>query len=343
MRRLGKALALGVGLWCAACFAQGFSADRELEVVRNTFDVGNYREALKRCRDAMASQNFSEAQRMELNKYAGMAAFVLGDAPAAGDHLSKLLELNPDYVMDPFAFPPSAIQFFEELRKKNADTLNLVRQKIALREEQAKREAEERERARVAAEEQRRRLEQLAAQVTVRTVEKRSMALNFVPFGAGQFQQGRTGVGVALASAEGALAITSIIGYLAIESLKVSRTSATNGIPGTGTASHSDYGIPPERKGERDTWRLVKYGSAGAFWTVYAFGVVEAIYHHQDEVVTNSVDQVSVPPMPRPPSREGPSPAPVLRPSGDATPTPGPRPFLFPTSGGVGGGVTLSF
>ena len=36
----------------------------------------------------------------------------------------------------------------------------------------------------------------LGSRIKVRTIEKRSMLVNFIPFGAGQFQQGRTGWGV---------------------------------------------------------------------------------------------------------------------------------------------------
>ena len=332
MSRLPCAIAFSGLLWCTAALAQGASADREVDVVRATFEVGNYREALKRGREAMASQNFSEAQRIELNKYAGLAAFILGDTAGAEEHLYHLLQLNPDYVLDPFAFPPPAIKFFEDLRKKNADALNLVRQKISLREEQLRREAVERERARVAAEEQRRRIEQLAAQMTVKTVEKRSLALNFVPFGAGQFQQGRNGMGVTLAVVEGALGATSIIAWAVIESMiETKRYTFNSADPDHRTVTLIQTGIPANRIPERDAWRIVKYASGAAFYTAYGYGVVDALYHHEDQVVTTTTAPVPPPtPMVKPPS-------PDERPRTDA------RPFLFPTSGGVGAGVKLTF
>lgn len=324
MSRRPAAIALSALLVCAAAHAQGTSADREVDVVKATFEVGNYREALKRGREAMASQNFSEGQRIELNKYAGLAAFFLGDTVGAEEHLLHLLQLNPDYVLDPFAFPPPAIKFFEDLRRKSADALNLVRQKISLREEQLRREALERERARLAAEEQRRRVEQLAAQMTVRTVEKRSLALNFVPFGAGQFQQGRNGMGIALAVTEAGLGATSIIAWAVIQSM-IETKSATfrSADPDQKTITLYQTGIPQNRIREHDAWQIVKYASGAAFYTVYGYGVVDALYHHEDEVVTTTT--VPVPP----PSPE--------KPRTDA------RPYLFPTPGGVGAGVRLTF
>jgi hypothetical protein len=305
MSPLPRALALIAVLGGATALAQGASGDREVDLVRARFEVGSYREALQRGREAMASQNFSEPQRIELNKYTGLSAFILGDLASAEEHLHHLLELNPDYVLDPFACPPAAIKFFEELRKKYADSLSLVRQKITLREE---------EKARLAAEAQRRSIEQSSAPLTVKTIERRSFALNFVPFGAGQFQQGRNRLGVALATAQSVLGASSLMAYLAIESLKERRETQVRGIEGL--VEHVDDGIPANRQAERDNWRVVKYASAAAFYAIYAYGVTDALLHHQDEVVSE---------------------VPAVRRSAPA------QLSLYPTSGGAGVGVFLSF
>ncbi len=120
--------------------------ERELEIAKALFDAGNYKDALKRARDAMATANFTDDQRLELHRIAALAAFNTGDLEGAQRHALLLLQLNPDYVLDPFAAPPSAIKMFEQVRTKNADFLNLVRQQLTLRAQQEKREAEERER-----------------------------------------------------------------------------------------------------------------------------------------------------------------------------------------------------
>ncbi len=215
---------------CAAALLFGASAsaqvvsEREVEITKALFDSGQYAEALKRANSAMSLANFTEPQRIEMQKIAALSAFNLGQSAEANKHFSQLLQLNPDYVLDPFAVPPTAIKQFEQVRKEMADSLNLIRQQIALRAEQDKRL----EAARLQAEEQRRRVEGLARETVIRTVEKRSMLLNFVPFGAGQFQQGRNGWGIGLAVSEGILALTSIISFLAIESLFETRTFTFN-------------------------------------------------------------------------------------------------------------------
>lgn len=321
-------LTLWAVLLAGPALAQPLSPRREIEAVRSLFEAGSYKEALQRARAVLASQNFTDPERIELNRYAGLSAFNLAELIGAEDHLLRLLQLNPDYVLDPFAVPPATIQFFESLKQKHAETLSLARQQLALREEQLQRQkAAERQAAAAAAEESRRRLEQLSRQSTVERVEKRSMLVNFVPFGAGQFQQRRTGLGVALAATQGVLAATSVISYFAIESLRECSTITSDGyLP---SAEHPDGKIsfklcrtPESRLPERNAWSLAKYATAAGFYTAYAYGVIDAIYHHEDEVVTRST--VELPPAPLK----------ALSPK---------QLFLFPVSGGLGAGLRASF
>ncbi len=301
--------------------AQAIVPDRELEIVRQNFNVGNYREALNRARNAMEVLNFNEAQRVELQKYAGLSAFNLGDAPAAEKHFFSLLQLNPDYVLDPFAYPPPAIRVFEEVKRKNADSLNLIRQQIALREEQLRRELSERDKARSQAEETRRRLDQQAQEVTVRTIEKRALMVNLIPFGAGQFQQGRTGFAVLFASVEAALALTSMVAFFVIERLyePYTYTFVDRIYPFSVTVRR----IPVGLRNSANNWKITKYSAGGAFYVAWALGVADALWHHQDEVVTTQTLRLNAV-----------SPAPK---------TQAPRLFLFPTSGGIGAGLSLNF
>ncbi len=303
--------------------AQAIVPDRELEIVRQNFNVGNYRDALNRARNAMEVANFNEAQRVELHKYAGLSAFNLGELPAAEKHFASLLQLNPDYVLDPFAYPPPAIRLFEDVKKRNADSLNLIRQQIALREEQMRREAVEREKARVLAEEARRRLEQQAQEVTTRTVEKHALMVNFIPFGAGQFQQGRTGWAVLYASVEAVLAITSMVAFVVIERMyePITYTWTDRNYPFSITVRR----IPEALKNSADNAKIVKYAAGGAFYGVWAVGVVDALLHHQDEIIsteTKRLDAVLPPPAPK---------------------ASAPKLFMFPTAGGIGAGFSLQF
>lgn len=323
MRRAGGVL---IALWVVAAAAQGVVPERELEIVKQNFNVGNYKEALARATSAMEASNFNEFQRSELHKYAGLSAFNLGDLPGAEKHFLAVLQINPDTVLDPFAFPPAAIRVFEDVKKKNASVLNLVRQQIALREEQARREAAEREKAKALAEEQRRRLEEASKQVTVTTVEKRSLLVNFIPFGAGQFQQGRTGLGSIFASTEAALGLTSLIAYLVIDRLFETKTYTWDDTVYPPNFTVTIHRIPEALKNSADNWKIAKTASGIGFYSLWAIGVAEALWHHKAEVVTTQTKRLDelggIPSAAKPEA---------------------PQLFLFPTAGGVGAGLSLRF
>lgn len=316
---------LALFLVAAAAHAQ-VVPERELEVSRSLYDAGKYAEALARVSTALRGANFTDAQRVELLKLGGLSAFNLGDTNAAKAQFLQLLQLNPDYVLDPFAVPPPAIRLFDQVKKDNASQLDLVRQQIALRIEQEKRAQAERERQLKEEEERRRRMENLSQTVTVRTVRSQYMVVNFIPFGAGQFQQGRTAWGVAFAVSEGVLAAVSIISYFALGALFEPYTYTWTDrltADGTGNFSVTVSRIPPSRQTEADVWRGLKLGSGIGFYALWALGIVDALFHHQATVVTETQELKS--PATTPPT------------------SPGVRLQIFPTHGGLGAGVHIGF
>ena len=93
---------IAVVLWASAAAAQAIVPERELEIVRQNFNVGNYKESLARARSALDVGNFSEEQRTEMHKFAGLSAYNLGDVPGSEKHFLTPLKLNPDYLHHPF-------------------------------------------------------------------------------------------------------------------------------------------------------------------------------------------------------------------------------------------------
>lgn len=261
-------------LIASVSFAQT-SPERELELAKAMFDAGKYAETVSLVRKALSITNFTDPQRVELHRMAGLAAFNLGDTNAAKESFISLLRLNPDYVLDPFVAPPPAIRLFEQVRKDNADELALVRQLLQVRAEQLKR----------AAEEKKKQDEERATRRIV-TIERRPMWMNFLPFGAGQFLQDRTEWGIVFAISQGLTAITSIVAYWAIEGLKINDpVELKDRLTPTGLFQLDRKGIPPELTGQRDAWRVVKWTSGGAFYLAYALGVVDAVLHHTGDRV----------------------------------------------------------
>jgi tetratricopeptide (TPR) repeat protein len=306
-----------------AAFAQ-VVPEREVEIIQSLYDAAKYADAAKRANESLGLANFSDAQRVKLHEIAGLSAFNLGDTKGAQSAFLQLLKVNPDYILDPFAVPPPAIKLFDQVRRENADALNLVRQQIALRADQEKRAKEERDRLAREQDERRRKQEQLTGEIVVRTIERRSMLVNFIPFGAGQFQQGRPGWGAAFAITEGITAILSIVSYFAIEALYEVEPLVLPGYltaDGSGIVTINHRYIPKTRQGERDVWTGIKYSTGIAFYALWALGAGDAVWRHQDEVITEKREPVT--------------------PTGTAAPTA--RFRIFPTNGGLGAGVTIGF
>jgi len=336
-------LALGMGLLATPVLAQESGPsplpDPELPGIRLEFEYGKYAVALQRAQERIDRGGLSNDDLIELHRYAGLAAFNLGMMKEAERHLGALLRLAPDTSLDPFIVPPPAMEYFEKLRKQGGPELEALRQERKARRVQQQQLEAERERARLEAEEQRRRLEELSRKITVRVVEKHSFLMNFVPFGMGQFQQDRTTLGVVLASSEGALAAASVIGYIAHESLYQagSITLDDRQVPG-GTTTLSYWGIPRERAGEAQAWRLVTVLGGAGFYVLWGYGVIDALFHHQDESVTTHVEDVSSSPQ-----SAAPTPVPHLsqrlapRREGSLSA------YVLPYPGGLGAGLRLDF
>lgn len=295
--------------------------EREVEIIQSLYGTGKYAEAARRANESLALVNFSDVQRVKLHELAGLSSFNLGDLKSAQSAFLQLLKINPDHVLDPFAVPPLAIRVFDQVRKDNADALNLVRQQLAIRADQEKRAAEDRLRLQREEEERRRAEGKANSEVVVRTVERHSMLVNFIPFGVGQFTQGRTGWGVGFAVSEGIMAVLSIVSFFAIEALYENIdyrcTDCLTNNP-DGVVHITMRGLPRARLADFDVWNKLKFGTGIAFYSLWALGIAEAIWHHQDEVVTEQ----RVPTQP-------PKPSASLR--------------IFPTQGGLGAGVTIRF
>ncbi len=350
----------------------GFPDDPDFDALKSAYEFGRYEDALTRARARLDRGGLQTQQLVALHKYAALSAFNLGKEEDAQRHFVAILQLQPDFSLDPFSVAPPAIALFETLRKQLEPQLEIVRQQQRVEAERRQRDAEDRMRRQRDDEERRRRLEDLSRRVTVRNVEKKSFLVNFVPFGGGQFQQDRTAAGVVLAVGEGAMAVTSVVAYFVLQSM-AKEYSVTIDTP-DGPRKVTRWGISPDRQAERDTWRVVKYASAGAFYTLYGYGVVDAIYHHEDESVTTTILQLPpdieprVPPRVRPaepapntpdepagPEKQDTVPlGPGVRGQSDSPPsTSSPRAssaervdaryFLFPTSSGLGAGFSLRF
>jgi tetratricopeptide (TPR) repeat protein len=326
----------------------------DVRKVRTEYEYGNFKKALDLAQEKIDRGGLTDEHLIELHKYAGLAAFDLNRLEDAERHFKALLEKSPDVDLDPFSVEPGALRFLEEVRTKNKDLLDVIRRGIRDRTQRLRELAEE--------EERRRRLEQdISRRVTVKTVQQRSRLLNFVPFGVGQFQQNRNRAGALFAAGEGALGAANLTAWIVRWALATTGVNAvptqTNGTLGQPDGWVIQHGVATRDAFQDSAWRYVQYATAAAFFTVYSGQVLDAVYHHEDEVVTET-QTITVPPSGEP-APSGPTPDAV-------PPRPSPKPrqnekvplgpdirgsssesssslFFYPTPGGAGAGFTLHF
>ena len=287
------------------------SDEAELAAAQADFEFGKYRQVLDRAEQRIDRSGLDDASLLQWHRLAGLAAFNLKRMDQAQRHIAAVLRIDPDFALDPFVYPPPAVAFVEKQRQAMAPELDRIRAERRAQEAASRKAAEERAALARQAEEERRKLEEMSRQVTVRTVEKRSFLVNFVPFGAGQFQQGRVAAGTGFAIAEAVLGITSVVAYFAYGSLVETRNiPLDNRFPPSPNVVET--GIPANREDEAKVWRALKIGAGLGFYGVWAAGVADAIIHHQDTVVTTRVE-TPPPPQPSPPpgARIGPGPGTV--------------------------------
>jgi len=189
----------------------------------------------------------------------------------------KLLQLVPDYRFDPLLDPPEVVDFFNNVRKQYGAELARLEAKRKELERAKQRNREECEKA-------------LAGPLVIeRRVGRNSYAVNFLPFGAGQFQNGHRRKGWAFLTAESILAAASIGAFatnLAVYGLRPERRCRYD---------MGDAACPPEAidrtEEKRSRWLLrAQVGSGAAFFAVVAWGILDAIYYYRPETQLSLAD-----------------------------------------------------
>ena len=173
-----------------------------------------------------------------------------------------MLQLHPDKTLSELSYSTGAIHLFDDT-KAEVETR-------AKRDAELKRIAEARE-----------KLEAYRKSLVV--YETRPYYVNFVPFGAGQFQNGDRGSGVFFAVSEG-LTGGVLGGHLR------STSSTTYGFVATG----------PDRRGHRASASSSRSrsGRGIAFLGLYAWGVVDSLFHYTAAPADRRATTRSLPPRP---------------------------------------------
>ncbi|HEX9052597.1 MAG TPA: tetratricopeptide repeat protein [Anaeromyxobacter sp.] len=251
----------------ALLIALALAAPPELKRAKDRFEFGAYAESAAALRQLLAKQpSLSDAEAVDAYRMLGIAEYQLGDKAGARAAFVNLLSFEPDFALDAFLVPPAIVEFFDAVKKEHEPALAPLRQRRReLREQQ--RLAEEAKK-RLLAEEQAR----TGPPGKIVRVEEKVYLLNWMPLGAGQFQNGDRAKGTAIAAGQVVLGLVNISAILFHNNIAQDRTR-------TCISGQAGCSQPPYYDSDRTLLSqvdTVKYVSAGLFWALYAYGVWDA-------------------------------------------------------------------
>jgi hypothetical protein len=262
-----------LGLLCFLAFAQAAPPSAEFTRGKAAYERAEYGRAIEVLRPLLYPELRleNEGQVVESHRMLGIAHLFEKQNALAAQEFRKLLQLRPDYRFDSLLDPPQVVDFFNGVLREYEGELAQIeaRRKQADLEERQRREAYER------------------AKKGPLVVEKRfarnSFTTNFIPFGAGQFQNGQRRKGWGFLLGESALAAVSVGAFatnFAVYGFRPKRGCLPMTAMGSGAPCIPDF--RDQRRSEALT--TVQLVSGGLFFAVTAWGIADAILNFVPEV-----------------------------------------------------------
>jgi tetratricopeptide (TPR) repeat protein len=253
------------------------AAPPELKRAKDRFEFGAYAEAAGTLRQVLAGNpQLTDAEAVDAYRMLGIAEYQLGDKLAARAAFVNLLSFEPDYGLDAFLVPPPIVEFFDAVKKEHEPTLAPLRE----------RRRELREQQRMADEARRRLITEEQARTgppgKVVRVEDHVYLFNWMPLGAGQFQNGDRAKGTAIAAGQIVLGLVNVSAIVFHN--QIAQDTSRTCISGQAGCSR-----PPYSDSARTLLSqidAVKYVSAGLFWALYGYGVWDAHRNYIPRVET---------------------------------------------------------
>ena len=279
-----RPLAIALIFAAAISFAGIARADdqAELDKGRNAYLGRQYDEADRRFRDMLDPKTGTLHDPLLVNQaymYWGAVMVALGRTKDASGLFGQLLQRDGHFEPDPLSFPTAVLDVFTDTKSKMIDQIKAAQDEARRQADEKKKHDEEakiREAARLAA------IENLATTQT--TIEHHSRWIALMPFGAGQFQNGRVGLGWGFLIGESVLAVAAGV----TGAISLSKSSQAQAIyrdnPSPGNPSVT--GPATDARDEAVDWRYANLACAGAFVGVAIIGIVQANIEFQSDVVT---------------------------------------------------------
>jgi hypothetical protein len=240
---------------------------------RTAFERGEYARAIETLRPLLYPEIRleSEGQVVQAHRMLGVAHLFEKQNDLAAQEFRKLLQLRPDYRFDPLLDPPQVVDFFNGVLHDFEDELAKLEVKRKQAELQERRQREAFERARN------------GPLVIEKHYARNSFTINFVPFGAGQFQNGERKKGWTFLLSESALAGVSV-GALATNFALYGFRPHRSCVPKTQLEVSLDCQIDRTAEDRSRFLTRMQVVSGAAFFAVAAWGIADAILHFQPEV-----------------------------------------------------------
>lgn len=278
---------MSAGLLLLTLLAQATSPlpSEELQRGKNAYDRGEFGRAVEIIRPLLYPEIRlqSDNQIVLARRMLGVAHLFERQEAEAKVEFRKLLQLAPDYHFDPLLDPPEVVDFFNLVRKEYSKELGQLEARRQELEKARQRDIEACERARG------------GPSIIEKRVGRNSFALNFVPFGTGQFQNGQRKKGWAFLTAEAVLGTVSVAALATNFALYGARPQRACRLAVGAQACPADA----IDHSEEDRSRLlteIQVASGAMFFAAVAWGIVDAIYAYRPETV---LDDANVQPLPQ--------------------------------------------
>ncbi len=253
--------------------------NEDLQRGKNAYDRGEFARAVEIVRPLLSPEMRlqTEGQIVQAHRILGVSYLFERQQAEAAREFRKLLQLVPDYHFDPLLDPPEVVDFFNNVRKGyEAELADLEARRKAM--DQARlRDKEECEKARA------------GPTVIEKRVGRNSFVVNFVPFGAGQFQNGQRKKGWAFLVSEtvlGAVSVGAFATNLAVFGFRPQRSCrydvGSTACPAD-AIDHTDE--------NRSRWLTrIQVASGAMFFGAMAWGILDAIYFYKPETQLSLAD-----------------------------------------------------
>jgi tetratricopeptide (TPR) repeat protein len=257
-------------LLAAALHAQ---PSAEFERGRTAFERAEYARAIEILRPLLYPEIrlATEGQVVQAHRMLGVAHLFEKQNDLAAQEFRKLLQLRPDYRFDPLLDPPQVVDFFNGVLHDYEGELAQIeaKRRQAEQEEERRRLAYERGRG--------------APTVVERRYARNSFTINFIPFGAGQFQNGDRRKGWTFLLSESALAAISV-GALSTNFAVYGFRPHRGCVPQTNLDVSAPCKVDTSAEDHSRLLTRIQVVSGGAFFAVAAWGIADAIRHFKPEV-----------------------------------------------------------